>query len=139
MRDKLGSALTVSRDASSVHFGLGYGEKKPVVFDLSAASLTDSPNLPSDFAPARVDGLSVTDWKNNYQPKFNGAKLSLDEYEFSRALAIRPDASGFVLVTEFAVHAPMTPRAKNAGSGQVRAVAWGVDFVGGRRNRPGRL
>ncbi len=125
MRDKLGSALTVSRDASSVHFGLGYGEKKPVVFDLLAASLTDSPNLPSDFAPARVDSLSVTDWKNNYQPKFNGAKLSLDEYEFSRALAIRPDASGFVLVTEFAARAydaKGKERWKRAGPG----IAWGV-------------
>ena len=84
-----------------MRFGLADGEGKPVVFDLAAASLTNSPNLPSEFAPAQVDGLPVTDWENNYAPKFNGAKLALDDHEMSRALAIRPDASGFVLGTEW--------------------------------------
>ena len=59
-----------------MRFGLGYGEEKPVLFDLAAASLTDSPSLPPDFAPARVDGLPVTDWEDNYEPKFNGVKLA---------------------------------------------------------------
>ena len=81
MRDKLGSAFGVARDASSVRFGLGEGEAKPVVFDLTTASLIDSPALPSGLAPVRVDGLPVTDWKNDYAPKFDGAKLALDDYE----------------------------------------------------------
>ena len=42
MRSKRGSALSVSRDASSVRFGLGYSEDQPVVFDLAAAALSDS-------------------------------------------------------------------------------------------------
>jgi hypothetical protein len=105
MRDKLGSALAVSPDVSSVRFGLADGEEKPVVFDLAGASLTDSRNLPSGFAPARVDGVPVTDWENNFAPKFNGAKLGLEDHEYSRALAIRPAASGFALGTEWWVRA----------------------------------
>ncbi len=54
MRDKLGSALAVSPDAASVRFGLADREEKPVVFDLAAASLIDSANLPAGFASARV-------------------------------------------------------------------------------------
>jgi WD40 repeat protein len=127
MRDKVGSAFTVSRDISSVRFGLGDNEEKPVLFDLAAASLTDSPSLPSALAQPRIDGLSVTDWKNDYAPKFNGANLALDEYEFSRALAIRPGASGFALGTEFWVRgydAKGEQRWRQAGPG----VAWGVNF-----------
>jgi hypothetical protein len=127
MREKLGSALTVSRDASSVRFGLEDGEEKPVVFDFYAASLTDSPNPPSGFQPARVDGLAATDWQNGYQPKFNGAKLALQNYEKSRALAIRPGASGFVLGADFTIRgydAKGKERWNRAGPG----VAWASTF-----------
>ena len=127
MRDKVGSALAVSGDASAVRFGLGYGEDKPVVFDLAAGSLTDSPSLPSRFLSAQVDGLPVTDWKNEYAPKFNGAKLALDSYERSLALAIRPGTSGFVLGADWSVRgydAKGKERWNHAGPGS----AWGVDF-----------
>ena len=127
MRGKAGTALTVSRDASSVRFGLADEEAKPVVFDLAAASLTDSPNLPSEFAPARVDGLPVTDWQNNYAPKFNDAKLALEDYETSRALAIRPGASGFVLGTDWLVRA-YDAKSKELWKRAGPAAAWGVVF-----------
>ncbi len=127
MRGKRGSAFTVSHDASSVRFGLGLGEKKPVAFDLAAASVINSPNPASGFAPAQVDGLQITDWVNNYAPKVDSAKLALDSHERSRALAVRPDASGFVLGTEYSVRAydaKGQQRWKQSGPG----IAWGVDF-----------
>jgi WD40 repeat protein/uncharacterized caspase-like protein len=127
MRDKVGSAFAVSGDASSVRFGLGAGGEKPVVFDLTAASLTDSAALPSGLTPARVDGLPVTDWKNDYAPKFNGAKLALEDYERSRALAIRPDAFGFTLGADFSVRA-YDAKGKELWSRPGPGVAWGVDF-----------
>ena len=43
MRAKFGRLFEISSDAASVRFGLGYGEEKPVLFDLAAGSLTDSP------------------------------------------------------------------------------------------------
>jgi WD40 repeat protein len=125
MRGKRGSAFALSPDASSVRFGLGEGEARPVVFDLATASLTDSPNLPAGFAPARVEGLPVTDWDSD-EPKFNGAKLALENYETSRALAIRSGASGFVLGSDYwvrAYNAKGEERWKQPG-----LAAWGVDF-----------
>jgi hypothetical protein len=138
MRDKVGSALTVSSDASSVRFGLGYGEAQPVRFDLAAAAVTDSPNLPAGLARARVDGLPVTDWKNAVAPKFDGTKLVLQEHEYSRALAIRPDASGFVLGADYLVRAydaKGNERWKRAGS----SIGVGRRFLGRRRNPGSRL
>ena len=76
MIGKLGGAFSVSADASSVRFGLGFGGQQPVAFDLSAGSLTDSPSLPSGFLPVKVDGLPVSDWLTA-EPKFSGAALDL--------------------------------------------------------------
>ncbi len=127
MRGKLGPALTLSRDAASVRFGLDLGEAKAVLFDLAAASLADSPNAAPSLAPAKVDGLPVTDWENKPTPKFHGKPLALEDYETPRALAVRPGGSGFVLATDWWVR---TYGAKgnalwtHPGPG----VAWGVDF-----------
>ena len=110
-----------------MRFGLGYGEEKPVLFDLAAGSLADSPGAPAGLAPARVDGLPVTDWEDNYEPKFKGVKIGLDNYEASRSLAVRPDRSGFALGTAFwlrAFDAAGKPTWQQPGPG----VAWGVDY-----------
>ncbi len=127
MRGKLGSAFALSPDATSVRFGLGYAEERSVLFDMTTASLTDSTILPPTFLSAKIDGLPVTDWEDNTAPKFNGAKLELADYEMSHALAVRGDASGFVLGTEFwvrAYDANGKERWNRAGPG----AAWGVDF-----------
>jgi Caspase domain/WD domain, G-beta repeat len=126
MRDKVGSAFTVAHDAASVRFGLDDGEAKPVLFDLAATSLAESPNAPPGLTPPRIDGLPVTDWKNEDKPKFDGKPLALKDYEISRALAVRPDASGFALGTEWFVRAydaSGKERWKKPGPG----AAWGVD------------
>ena len=127
MQDKVGSALAVSRNASSVRFGLGDGEGKPVVFDLAAAALTDSPNLPSGLGPAQVTGLPVTDWEDSEAPKFRRVKLALDEDERSQALAIRPDASGFVLGADWSVRA-YDAKGQQLWSRPVPSDTFGVDF-----------
>jgi hypothetical protein len=127
MRGKIGPAFALSPDAASAHFGLGSREDKPVLFDLAAALLTDSQNPPAKFLTAKVDGLPVTDWENNFAPKFKDENLALEGYEMSRALAIRSDASGFALGTEWlarAYDAKGEQRWRRPGPG----VAWGVDF-----------
>jgi WD40 repeat protein len=129
MREKVGLAFAVSRDGTSVRFGLGHGEAKPVLFDLAAASLTNSPSLPSGFMPARVDSLSVTDWRDNFAPKFGGVKLALSDYEMSRALAIRPNGSEFALGTDWFVRA-YNEEGKERWRRVGPTAAWGVDFSG---------
>jgi WD40 repeat protein len=127
MRDKRGSAFALTPDAASVRFGLGDREQKPVLFDLAAATLTDSASLPSGFLTAKVDGLPVTDWEENYEPKFNGAKLALENGEMSRALAIRPDGSGFALGASYLVHA-FDAQGKERWRQWGPSEAFGVDF-----------
>ena len=127
MRDKVRTALEISGDGASVRFGLGYGEEKPVLFDLAAGSLADSPGAPTGLAPARIEGLPVTDWVNNYEPKFKGVKIGLDNYEMARSLAVRPERSGFALGTEHllrAFDATGKPTWRQPGPD----AAWGVDY-----------
>ena len=127
MRGKIGNAFHISADGARVRFGLGDREEKPVLFDLAAASLADSPGAAAGLAPARVDSLPVTDWEDSYEPKFKGAKIGLKNYEMSRSLAVRPDSSGFALGTEWYVRAfdaAGGPTWRQPGPG----IAWGVDF-----------
>jgi hypothetical protein len=127
MRAKVRTALEISGDGASVRFGLGYGEEKPVLFDLAAGSLADSPDAPAGLAPARIEGLPVTDWENSVEPKFKGVKIGLENYEPSRSLAVRPDRSGFALGAEWDVRAfdaTGKPTWKQPGPG----VAFGVDY-----------
>ena len=127
MRLKLGDGFTVSEDASVARFGLAIGDEIPVTFDLAAASLTASPTRPETLKPPAIDGLPVTDWRDNTAPKFRGARLALRLNERSRALAIRPDRSGFALGGEYGLHAYDVggrERWYQPGPG----VAWGVNF-----------
>jgi len=126
MRDKIGRGLEISDDGETVRFGLGYGEDKPVSFDVAAGTLTVSPDPPAGLASARVDG-SVTDWRDSEGPKFKGVKIGLDNIEKSRSLAVRGGGSGFALGADYRVRAfdaAGKPLWKRDGPG----VAWGVDF-----------
>ncbi|MGO9744472.1 MAG: caspase family protein, partial [Roseiarcus sp.] len=128
MRDKLGPAFAVSADAARVRFGLGYGETQPVLFDLAAATVADSPSAPADLVAARVEGLPIEARENEYRPTFGGAKIALDKYEKSRALALRRDGHGFALGTNFwvrAFDASGHPLWKRPGPGD----ACGVDYA----------
>ena len=97
MRQKLGTALEVSTDGSAVRFGLNLGNRKPVLFDLAAATAVNSPNLPRGFLPAQVDGLPVRIGKTPLRRSSATPNIALKAHEISRALAVRPDNSGFVL------------------------------------------
>jgi WD40 repeat protein len=128
MIGKLGGAFSVSADALSVRFGLGFGGQQPVTFDLFAGSLTDSPSLPSGFLPVKVHGLPVSDWLTA-EPKFSGAKLTLDKGTRSLAMAIRPDASGFAIGTQAALLA-YDAKGQRRWRYVVPAPARGVTFSG---------
>ncbi len=127
MRDKLAEAFTVSANAKQVRFGLGDRSDEPILFDLSQATVTSAPNPSPDFNAPIIEGLPVVDWKDGYKPSFAGKPITLEPYERSRALAIRPDKSGFVLGTEFllrAFDAQGQQLWEQAGPG----IAWGVNF-----------
>ena len=128
MRGKKRDAFAIAADGSSVRFGLGQGSAEPVLFDLAAFRLTDAPQT-AGFAPPKTSGLAVSDWENSTAPKLNGKPIALKDYEISRALAIAPDASRFVLGTEWRLR---TYRADGGELWQkpVPGVAFGVNIDG---------
>ncbi|HUD88585.1 MAG TPA: caspase family protein [Xanthobacteraceae bacterium] len=101
MRDKLDDAFTIAPNATQVRFGLGHKDLQPVIFNLGQATVTNAPNPAAGFISPLVVGLPILNWRNEYEPTFGGKKIVLEQYERSRALAIRPDNTGFVLGAEF--------------------------------------
>ncbi len=129
MRGKLRDTFTLAADGKRVRFGLGDGADQPVLFDLSAFRLPEAPQPAADLAEPRLSGVAVSDWEDEFAPKLNGKPIALTEYEMSRALAIAPDASRFVLGTEWYL------RAYRSDGGELwqRAIpgaAWGVNISG---------
>src|SRR5205814_1200679 len=78
---------------------------QPVMFDLRAGVLSDSPAAVPGFIVPIISGLPITDWKDDVRPRFRDRTIELKRFETSRALAIRPDHSGFALGTEWSLHA----------------------------------
>ena len=127
MRGKIGKALEISGDGATVRFGLGYGDDKPVLFDVAAGSLADSPDAPAGLAPARVDGLPVTDWQNSTS---RSSRASRSGSTTTKCLArSRFGPIGPVsLWGRSGMFAPSTRRANRCGSSRAPGTAWGVDF-----------
>jgi WD40 repeat protein len=100
-----GEDFTVSGDAAQVRFGYEYGGNSHAVFDSSSRTLriANSANLKATLTAPRLSapGLEISDWEGTTSPKINGHPLQLREYETSRSLAVLPDASGFILGTEW--------------------------------------
>lgn len=127
LRDKVGDAFTVSSNAMQMRFGLGDRGAEPVLFDLGKRSITSAPTPVAAFRAPVIEGLPVTDWYNSYYPRFAGKPISLEQYETSRSLAIRPGRTGFVLGTEYYLRAfddHGRQRWEQAGP----SIAWGVNF-----------
>ena len=127
MRRKIGDAFTVSAIAGQVRFGLGSGGDDPVLFDLALATLTSAPAPPPGFIAPLVEGLPVENWRNNDHPTLAGRPIELGQYESSRALAIRPDRTGFVLGTEYGLRAFDVHGRQRWGQAGPH-IAWGVNF-----------
>ena len=132
MREKLRGAFTLSFDAKRVRFGLGQGDDAAVLFDLASFSLSDAQlPVPGLDAP-KTSGLAVTDWENNVTPKLNGKPIALKNYERSRSLAIAPDASRFVLGTDYLLSAYPADGSK-LWQKQIPGIAWGMNISGDGR------
>jgi WD40 repeat protein len=119
----------VSDDGKLVHFGLGQDAKEPLVFDLASFELLNFSESQSGLTQPKTSGIAVSDWKNHFEPKQNGKPLALDDYEVSRALAIAPDASRFVLGTEFWLRAYRADGAE-LWKKPVSGIAYGVNING---------
>jgi hypothetical protein len=127
MRNKHGDAFQVSPDGRQVRFGLGLGNDTPVLLDLARASLTDGESA-TNLAVPKITGLAATDWQNNLAPKLDGKALKIDQYERSRALAITPDATRFVLGAGFSIRA-FNAKGEEQWHKPMPGTAWGVNVT----------
>jgi WD40 repeat protein len=134
MREKLGQNFTLSADGKRVRFGLKEGGEQPVLFDLTTFRLIDSPVAVAGLSSPRTTGLGVNKWENSYVVKLNGKPIPLKDRETSRALAIAPDASSFVLGTEWFLRAyradgtELWPQENQEKAKPAPGIAWGVNI-----------
>ncbi len=128
MRDKKRENFAMSYDAKQVHFGLGQGRDRPVLFDLTAFELTDSAEAPEGFITADIRGLKVTDWENNAAPKLNGKPIALQPYEIARSIAIAPDAAHFALGADWSLRG-YRPDGTKMWEKATPGAPWGVNIT----------
>jgi WD40 repeat protein len=126
MQSKNEDAFTVSADAKGVRFGLGPGSEDPILFDLRQATVTIALNPVPDYHQPKIEGLPVSNWKDN-KPSFARKPIVLEENEISRSVAVRNDRKGFVLGTEYLLHA-FDATGKELWQQEGPSVVWGVNF-----------
>jgi len=126
MQAKNDDAFTVSADAKGVRFGLGPGSEDPILFDLRQATVTIALNPVPDYHQPRIEGLPVSNWRDN-NPSFARKPIALEPNEVSRSLAVRSDRKGFVLGTEYLLHA-FDANGKELWQQEGPSVVWGVNF-----------
>ncbi|MFO1433522.1 MAG: caspase family protein [Candidatus Competibacteraceae bacterium] len=157
--------IRISPDGGSIEFGFkapnaqgdwnrrlarwDFGSRRLVVTDPGTAAATKAKlSPPHTSAP----GLDITGWKNTTEPRLNGQALPLKPYETSRSLAIAPDASQFLLGTEWYLRlfdrqgrqqwkkpVPSVTRAVNiSGDGRLAVAAFGDGTLRWYRLQDGR-
>lgn len=132
-RDMLENFL-LSSDGTRVQFGYEPFGKSPAQFSLSDRQLiTDTTNTATDGLNAPIiSSIAVTDWKETYTPKLNGQALKLEQYEFSRCLAIAPDNSRFLLGADWSLRL-FDRSGKELWKMAIPSVAWSVNISGDGR------
>jgi WD40 repeat protein len=126
--------LLVNHDGSGVQFDLNVG-REPHRFVLGQREVIAGPMDVQGFARPRVAalGLTVTDWKDQKEPKINGQLLSNMGLDRSHSLAISPRGDRFVLgmwlsLRLFGSNGNEIQRARTPG------IAWAVNFTGDGRH-----
>jgi len=87
----------ISGDGTRVGFGYEQWGKRPAVFSMLERTLTSGSANGPDMRLPVTEGLSITGWKNKFDPKINGKAIKIDPYERSRCLAIAPGQNEFIL------------------------------------------
>lgn len=143
--DYRGNEIRISPDGGSIEFGFeapnaqggwnrrlarwDFGRRQLVVTDPGTAAATRTKlSPPRTTAP----GLDITGWEETTEPRLNGQALPLQQYETARSLAIAPDASQFLLGTEWWLRL-FDRQGRQQWEKPVPGVAWAVNISGDGR------
>lgn len=124
----------VSGDGRAVAFKYLSGAAA-VVFDSARGELlNDGAGFSTPLAEplTGTPGLTVEGWKNTTTPKLNGRPLPLRAQEPARSLAIAPDASRFVLGSEWYLR-QFDANGRQIWEQPLPAAAWAVNISGDGR------
>jgi WD40 repeat protein len=134
MRGKVGDSFVVSTDGTTLRFGLEYRGGRPIQFDLNAGTVVDAPTPRGELHAADVKSLKILQWENDLHPKLDNKSIALEQHELSRSAAVRPDRTGILIGTEWALRSFASdgrPRWRQQAPGAVLGVnfAQGGDVV----------
>jgi WD40 repeat protein len=124
--------LAVSADGTMVDFGFEASGQSPLRFDLRALKLSRDPPADDQTMEPKQTGLAVKGWLDEFTPTLDGKSIELEPYERSRSLAIHPDASRFVLGTEWSLRA-IDAKGEHLWRRSAPEVVWAVNISGDGR------
>lgn len=129
-----GKDFFISADGNTVRFNVAEYDKSQTQFSVTRRQLEPTATAMGNvqLEPPNTTGLNITDWKNNEEPKLNGGKLALEQYEKSRSLAVAPDNSRFLLGTDYRIRL-FDRTGKELWNVPAPGTAWAVNISGDGR------
>jgi len=132
-RDLL-KGFQIDESGSRIRFAYESAGRSPVEFNLKERRLELNPAADSRLLSPRTQatGIVIDGWCNTDEPKLNGAKLALNQYEFSRSVAIASDGQKFLLGTEWNLRL-YDRSGKQLWNVAAPGIAWSVNISGDGR------
>jgi WD40 repeat protein len=131
LRD-MADAFHVSSDGGNVWFSLERSGKRPMLFDVSRATLAPAGEQPRR-KWFRVNGIDIRGWAGDTAPNIGPNSFALEPNETAFSLGIESDQSLYVLGTTYWLRAS-NAQGRPLWHAPVPATAWGLDLT-----RDGRL
>jgi WD40 repeat protein len=128
LREMLGDGFAASADGTRLRFSFDISKANMFAFDLLSSSVTPSPAPSRDLSPPKIDGLDITNWKDNVAPRLRGKPIALNRRERSLSMAVNPDRSGFVIGGDWYIRS-FDASGKQRWSAESPAATWGVNVT----------
>ncbi|NOQ37036.1 MAG: hypothetical protein GQ569_14285 [Methylococcaceae bacterium] len=121
--------FTLLGDASQLVFGVEYGGKQAMSFDIAYLRLSAPfPDINLKPPLMKASAFKIENWRNQYKPSFNEEPFKLKAYEISRSLAVSHDDEHFLLGTSWYLQY-FDKKRKRLWRKAIPSTAWGVNIA----------